>query len=113
MVAISNNPKYPNFKRKVDTDNIRIIIDCKEKYVMLDLFVYNFSDEDILIEDVPEKRTTLTANNTTLVDQNGVPSEDGIMGEFDFFVQMMSIPVVINDIVLAKIAWADSQGRFN
>jgi len=115
MIDISDNPNF-DFKRKVDNDEVSIIIDCKNKYVLLQLDVYNYTQDDILITDIPIKSVPLTADNNTKVDANGVPTDvvaDQVMGEYDYFKIMMGTPVVINDMIDAKIVWADSVGRFN
>jgi hypothetical protein len=115
MVNISDNPNY-QFKRKVDNDNVLIIIDCKNQYVILQLDVYNFTQEDVLITDIPAKPISLKADNNTKVTSQGVPTEvieDQVMGEFDFFKMMMNNPVIIDDLISAKIQWADFMGRFD
>jgi hypothetical protein len=51
------------------------------------------------------------------VDVNGVivpcGSPEAAMTEYEYFMQMLTIPVVIATMVEQKILWADSEGRFN
>jgi hypothetical protein len=115
MINISDNPNF-GFKRKVDNDETLIIINCKDKYILLQLDVYNYTQDGVLITDIPVKSVKLYANNDTKVDSNGVPtdvSEDQVMGEYDYFKILMDNPVIINDMINSKILWADSIGRFD
>lgn len=110
---ISDDPKY-GFKRKVSVAQIHIgLQDFIDKAVNL-VTVVNYFDKDeepILI--IPPKMVTLRADNTTWVDSNGniVPEGDpsAVMTEYQFFIAMMSVPVVISDIVQSKVAWADTE----
>ena len=72
---------------------------------------------DAHITIIPPKIVPLIADNTTCVDVNGmiVPcgSPDAVMTEYEYYMQMLTVPVVIADMVEQKILWADSQGRFN
>jgi hypothetical protein len=72
---------------------------------------------DAPITIIPPKIVPLIANNTTCVDANGVivpcGSPEAVMTEYEFFIQMLYVPVVIADMVTQKILWADSVGRFN
>ena len=72
---------------------------------------------DVPITIIPPKIVSLIADNTTCVDANGVivpcGSPDAVMTEYEYFMQMLYVPVVIADMVEQKILWADSEGRFN
>jgi hydroxypyruvate isomerase len=95
MINISDNPNF-DFKRKVDNDEVLIVIDCKNKYVILQLDVYNYTQEGELIIDIPVKTVPLTADNIVRVDVNGIPTNvvaDQVMGEYDYFKIMMGNPV--------------------
>ena len=78
---------------------------------------YFESKTDAPITIIPPKIVPLIANNSTCVDANGVivpcDSPDAVMTEFEYFMQMLVVPVVIADMVEQKILWADSEGRFN
>jgi hypothetical protein len=112
---ISADPQY-GFVRKVNIDKTEIGISIRSQYVTIAFVVEYFdanTEEPILI--IPEKQVVLLADNTTNVDSNGTPLPDGAPGtpEFDYFRAAMGVPVVIDDMISAKITWADSIGRFN
>jgi hypothetical protein len=115
---ISDEPKY-GFKRKVELGSIYIEIEeVSGQCVNLKLLVKYYENDGVTpMRLIPFKWVTLRADNTTWVDQNGniVPEGDptAVMTEYEFFMAMMDVPVVISDIVEAKVAWADSLGRFN
>jgi len=115
---ISDEPNY-GFKRKVEVAQIHIgFEDFVDKAVNLFLIVkYYESDGTTPITIIPPKGVTLRADNTTWVDVDGNIVEQGsidaAMTEYEFFMMMMNVPIVISDIVEAKVAWADSLGRFN
>jgi hypothetical protein len=115
---ISDEPNY-GFKRKVHVDSINISIgDLFNKAVVLSLIVKYYSpDGSTIIDFIPPKKVPLIADTTTQVDQNGtiVPAGDptAVMTEYEFFMMMMTIPIVIADMVSQKIAWADSPAGGN
>ncbi len=115
---ISDEPTY-GFKRKVELAEIHIgFQDFVNKSVSLFFVVkYYESDEITSITLIPAKGVTLRADETTWVDVDGniVPEGDisAVMTEYEFFMAMMNVPIVISDIVEAKVTWADSLGRFN
>jgi hypothetical protein len=116
MINISDNTKF-GFKRKADDSKALIVIDQLNEYVILQVAVYNYTSSDELITDIPAAITILRADNTTWVNQQGVPvdedSADKFMKEYDFFSMMMGMPVVVNDMITGKITWADSLNRFD
>lgn len=115
---ISDEPVY-GFKRKVEVDLIYIgLQDYVSKNVNLHLSVKYFESDGVTpITIIPPKIVILRADKTTWVDATGtiVPEGDptAVMTEYDFFISLMSVPIVISDIVEAKVAWADSLGRFD
>jgi hypothetical protein len=115
---ISDEPTY-GLKRKVELASIHIgFQNFVDKAVNLFLIVkYYESDGVTPITLIPAKGVTLRADDTTWVNSDGdiVPEGDptAVMTEYEFFIMMMTVPVVISDIVEAKVAWADSLGRFN
>jgi hypothetical protein len=115
---ISDEPNY-GFKRKVTVDAISIGIseDVVQAVILITSVKYYSPDGTTVLTFIPSKTVNLTADNTTWVDVDGniVPegSIDAIMTEYEFFMMMMTVPVVISDIVESKVAWADSLGRFD
>lgn len=115
---ISDEPNY-GFKRKVHVNNINIgVEDLFNKAVTLFLVVkYYAPDGNTIIDFIPAKNVPLIADTTTWVDQNGtiVPEGDptAVMTEYDFFMMLMNVPIVISDIIAAKVIWADNLGRFD
>lgn len=114
---ISNEPNY-GFKRKVELAQIHIgFMDFVNKSVNLFLVVKYYEADDTPIVIIPSKNVILRADETTWVDVDGNIVEEGaidaIMTEYDFFMMMMTVPIVISDIVESKVTWADSLGRFD
>ena len=114
---ISNEPTY-GFKRKVEVAQIHIgFMDFVDKSVSLCFIVKYYEANDTPITIIPSKNVILRADNTTWVDATGtiVPEGDptAVMTEYNFFISLMDVPIVISDIVESKVTWADSLGRFN
>jgi len=118
IVPISNEPTY-GFKRTATMAALNIgALPFVGESVNLICQVNYFepiTDEPITI--IPPKIVPLVADNTTCVDNKGmiVPcgSPNAVMTEYEYYMQMLDVPVVIADMVTAKILWADSEGRFN
>lgn len=110
---ISDEPVY-GFKRMVDLASINIgMMDFTGKYVKLALRVrYYESDETTIISLIPSKVVTLTADDTTWVDASGTIVAEGdptaIATEYEFFMSLLDMPIVISTLVSQKISWADS-----
>jgi hypothetical protein len=116
-VPISNDPVYTDIERQVWLGGIVIGVNNnygQQVVLTCDVHCYQNGVELTLI---PVRSVPLVADNTTCVDANGVivpcGGPDAVMTEYEYFMQMMSVPVVIDDMVEQKILWADSQGRFN
>lgn len=96
---------------------INVLPSVGECVVLLCQANYFEPTTDVPITIIPGKNVSLVADNTTCVDANGVivpcGSPDAVMTEYEFYMQMLSVPVVIADMVEQKILWADSEGRFN
>jgi len=115
---ISNEPTY-GFKRTATMAALNIgALPFMGLNVILFIQVDYFdatTDEPITI--IPPKQVPLIADNSTCVDIHGaiVPcgSPEAVMTEYEYFMQMLNVPVVISDMVVQKILWADSMGRFN
>jgi hypothetical protein len=118
IVTISNEPVY-GFKRKVTMAAILInaLPFMGENVNLVCQVDYFEPTTDAPITIIPPKIVSLIADNTTCVDVNGVivpcGSPEAAMTEYEYFMQMLTIPVVIADMVEQKILWADSEGRFN
>ena len=118
IVPISNEPVY-GFKRKVTMAalNIAALPFMGENVNLVCQVNYFEPTTDVPITIIPPKIVPLIADNTTCVDVNGVivpcGSPEAAMTEYEYFMQMLTIPVVIATMVEQKILWADSEGRFN
>jgi hypothetical protein len=114
---ISDEPTY-GFKRKVEPTIIYIgFKDFVGKVVNLQFIVNYYEADDTPITIIPPKGVILRADETTWVDATGtiVPEGDptAVMTEYDFFMSLMNVPIVISDIIAAKVVWADNLGRFD
>lgn len=117
-IAISNHPLFSDVTRDVELTGIDIRVNnINGQAVILSLIVHYYKDGNNIDNVFPVKPVNLIATNTTWVDVDGniVPEGDiaAVMTEYEFFMMMMTVPVVISDIVESKVAWADSLGRFN
>lgn len=118
IVPISDEPTY-GFKRTVTMAALLInALPFMGENVILSCQVDYFEPTtDAPITIIPPKIVPLIADNTTCVDANGViipcGSPDAVMTEYEYFMQMLTVPVVIATMVEQKILWADSEGRFN
>jgi hypothetical protein len=118
IVPISNEPVY-GFKRTATMAALQInaLPFIGETVNLMCQVDYFEPTTDAPITIIPPKIVNLIADNTTCVDANGVivpcGSPDAVMTEYEFYMQMLTVPVVIADMVEQKILWADSEGRFN
>jgi len=117
VVPISNEPTY-GFKRTATMAALQInCLPFLGEVVVLAIQVNYFDDKDVPINIIPPKIVSLIADNTTCVDANGVivpcGSPEAAMTEYEYFIQMLTVPVVIATMAEQKILWADSEGRFN
>jgi len=117
VVPISNEPTY-GFKRTATMAALQInCLPFLGEVVVLAIQVNYFDDKDVPINIIPPKMVNLIADNTTCVDANGVivpcGSPEAAMTEYEYFIQMLTVPVVIATMAEQKILWADSEGRFN
>jgi hypothetical protein len=118
IVPISNEPVY-GFKRTVTMAalNIGALPFVGENVNLVCQVNYFEPTTDVPITIIPPKIVPLIADNTTCVDANGVivpcGSPEAVMTEYEYFMQMLFVPVVIATMVEQKILWADSEGRFN
>ncbi len=118
IVPISNEPTY-GFKRTATMAalNIGALPLMGESINLICQVNYFEAATDTPITIIPPKMVQLIADKTTCVDSNGVivpcDSPDAVMTEYDYYMQMLFVPVVIADVVEQKIIWADNEGRFN
>lgn len=118
IVPISDEPLY-GFKRTATMAALQInaLPFMGENVNLICQVDYFEPTTDAPITIIPPKIVPLIADNTTCVDSNGVivpcGSPDAVMTEYEYYMQMLSVPVVIADMVEQKILWADSEGRFN
>jgi len=119
IVPISNEPVY-GFKRTVTMAGLIIgaLSSFTGENVNLVCQVDYFEPTtDAPINIIPPKIVSLIADKSTCVDSKGVivpcGSPDAVMTEYEYYMQMLFVPVVIADAVTQKILWADSEGRFN
>jgi hypothetical protein len=118
IVPISNEPVY-GFKRTVTMAALQInaLPFMGENVNLICQVNYFEPTTNVPITIIPAKIVPLIADNTTCVDVNGVivpcGSPDAVMTEYEYYMQMLTVPVVIADAVEQKILWADSEGRFN
>jgi len=118
IVPISNEPTY-GFKRTVTMAALQInaLPFMGENVNLICQVDYFEATTDAPITIIPPKIVPLIADNTTCVDANGIivpcGSPEAVMTEYEYFMQMLTVPVVIADMVEQKILWADSEGRFN
>lgn len=118
IVPISNEPVY-GFKRTVTMAALQInaLPFIGENVNLICQVNYFEPTTDVPITIIPPKIVPLIADNTTCVDANGVivpcGGPDAVMTEYEYFMQMLTVPVVIATMVEQKILWADLEGRFN
>ena len=117
-VPISDEPTY-GFKRTATMAalNIGALPFMGESVNLICQVNYFEPITDLPITIIPPKIVPLIADNTTCVDSRGmiVPcgGPDAVMTEYEYYMQMLDVPVVIATMVTQKILWADSEGRFN
>jgi hypothetical protein len=118
IVPISDEPTY-GFKRTATMASLQInVLPFMGESVSLLCQVNYFEPvTDLPITIIPPKIVPLIADNTTCVDSRGIivpcGGPDAVMTEFEYYMQMLDVPVVIATMVTAKILWADGEGRFN
>lgn len=118
IVPISNEPVY-GFKRTATMAALQInaLPFMGENINLICQVDYFEPTTDAPITIIPPKIVSLIADKSTCVDSKGVivpcDSPDAVMTEYDYYMQMLFVPVVIADAVTQKITWADSEGRFN
>jgi len=97
IVPISNEPVY-GFKRTATMAALLInALPYMGSNINLTIQIDYFNQNDLPIDIIPPKIVNLTA----------------IGEEFEMYMAMLDEPVIIQDLVIAKIQQADQEGRFN
>ncbi len=116
-IEISNDPVDDKIIREASFSGLHVDADPEHGFIVslrIRVDHYFMKDE---VKTLHSKRPfwiLLNATKDQMVNAQGqLVDEGGVMSEFDFFIMLMGQPVVINEFVEAKIAWADNLGRFN
>jgi hypothetical protein len=117
IVPISNEPVY-GFKRTATMAALQInALPFMGESIILATQVNYFDQNDLPIDIIPAKIVNLIADNSICVDDKGNPvscdSPDATITEFQYYMSMLDVPVIIKDLVINKILQADAAGRFN
>jgi hypothetical protein len=97
IVPISNEPTY-GFKRTATMAALLInALPFMGENIILSVQVNYFDQNDVPIDIIPAKVVQLIATGE----------------KFDEYMAMLDEPVIIQDLVVAKILEADEQGDFN
>ena len=105
IVSVYSHPDYPSLARQVDVDKIWFCRDGKAQKVVLEIPVDTLDPDGNAIEEM-HKTFFLTADNDTMVNDQGVPDPEGVIGEYDFFQAIIKQPIVIWDLLNAKVQYA-------
>ena len=117
LYQISNHPTLTSMERYVSWAGLEIASDANYGfYVKLKYRIWAFIG-GVELPIAPDSRyVNLMATNDTCVDLNGKIVEcgtQGAIGEYDFYIALIDKQIIIQDLVVAKITWADSEGKFN
>ena len=117
IVPISNEPVY-GFKRTATMAALQInALPFMGESIILATQVNYFDQNDLPIDIIPAKIVNLIADNSICVDDKWNPvscdSPDATITEFQYYMSMLDVPVIIKDLVINKILQADAAGRFN
>ena len=117
LYQISNHPSISTMERYVSWAGLEIASDTNYGfYIRLKYRVWAFIDGLELPISPDSKYVNLMATNETCVNSAGQIVECGTpdsIGEYDFYIGLINEPIIIQDLVVAKITWADSEGKFN
>jgi hypothetical protein len=117
LYQISNHPTITSMNRYVSWSGLEIQSDANFGfYIKLKYRIWAFID-DLEIPISPDcKYVALLATNETCVNSAGQIVECGTLdsvGEYDFYIGLINEPIIIQDFVVSKLTWADSEGKFN
>ena len=117
LYQISNQPNLPEMERWVSWAGLDIECDPEYGYyIKMKYRLWAFINDTEIPIAPGAMYVSLMATNDTCVDDTGVIvpcGTPGSVGEYDFYMEMWDEPVIIEDFVVAKIEWADSEGKFN
>lgn len=117
LYQISNQPTIPNMERWVSWSGLDIECDPNYGYyIRMKYRLWAFINDTEIPIAPGAMYVNLTATNDTCVDEQGVIVPCGTpksMGEYDYYMSLWNTPVIIENFVIAKIIWADAEGKFN
>lgn len=117
LYQISNHPSITNMERWVSWAGLDIECDPEYGYfIRMKYRLWAFINDVEIPISAGAIYVSLVADNTTFVDSTGVivpPGTPDSIGEYDFYMSLLNSPIVIEDFVVNKLYWADTQGRFN
>lgn len=117
LYQISNHPTISTMNRYVSWAGLEIQSDANYGFnIKLKYRVWAFIDELELPVSPDARYVTLLANNENCVNSAGQIVECGTpdsIGEYDFYIGLINEPIIIQDFVVSKLTWADSEGKFN
>lgn len=117
LYPISNHPTISSVKRYVSWAGLQIESDANTGfYIKIRYRIWAFLDDVELPIAIDAKYVNLMATNETCVNSAGQIVECGTpdsFGEYDFYMALINEPIIIQDFIVQKITWADSEGKFN
>jgi len=117
LYQISNHPTVSSMERYVSWAGLEIESDANYGfYIRLKYRIWAFLDQVEIPISIDAKYVNLLADNSICVNQQGQIVDcgtEGAIGEYDFYMAMIDKPIIIQDLIVAKITWADSEGKFN
>jgi hypothetical protein len=117
LYQISNQPSIPEMERWVSWAGLDIECDPEYGYyIKMKYRLWAFINDTEIPIAPGAMYVSLMATNDTCVDVMGdiVPcGTPGSVGEYEYYMGMWNESVVIEDFVVSKIEWADSEGKFN
>jgi len=117
LYQISNHPTISTMERYVSWAGLDIASDANYGfYIRLKYRIWAFLDGVEIPISPDAKYVNLLADNSTCVNSAGQIVECGSpdsIGEYDYYIGLINEPIIIQDLIVAKITWADSEGKFN
>lgn len=117
LYQISNHPVIADMERWVSWAGLEIQSDANFGfYIRIKYRIWAFINEVEIPVGTGAAYVNLNADNSTCVNSSGQIVECGTpdsIGEYDFYMALIDEPIIIQDFVMAKITWADSEGKFN
>lgn len=115
-IQISNHPQMANIKRFANRHEFSI--NDSSKAIVLTIKVEHFleSTPEVFtkIQGLNDTFSRLIVDESTRVDATGnIVTDQGIMSEWEFFNILGEQDIKMNDLMRAKILWADTNGRLD